>query len=70
MIRTDNLIDIFTNVIKLVKLYTNNLIKITYNGVNTQSYITDRVTAAGFINMFHQQNKVIHDLLLLDVADS
>lgn len=69
IIKKENVIETFRYAVSLVKLYRNHLIRITYNGVNSQSYITDRSTAAGFIEMFDRQNKVIYDLLLLDVSD-
>ena len=68
MIRKDSILDTFRNVVSIAKLYRNNLIKVTYNGVNTQSYITDRSTAAGFIDMYDRQNGVIFNLLLLETS--
>lgn len=47
-----------------VKLYRNSLVKIDYNGVNAQSYITDKESSNDYLTFLNTQNNVINNLLL------
>ena len=54
----------FRYVVSQVKLFKDNLVKISYNGVNSQSYITNKDTSIDFIKFLNIQNNLINNLLL------
>jgi hypothetical protein len=64
LLRFSTVFKSFKYAVRQVKLYKDNLVKITYNGTNSQSYITDIQTSQGFIDMFNKQNNIINNLLL------
>ena len=66
MKKEKTVIDIFTNVIKFVKLFFNTLIRVSTNEMNSEFYVIDRKTASKFINVVREQNNQIYKLLLLN----
>lgn len=66
MKKEKTVIDIFTNVIKFVKLFFNTLIRVSTNEMNNSFYVIDRKTASKFINVVQEQNNQIYKLLLLN----
>ena len=59
-----NVYNSFSYVVKQVKLIKDNLAKISYNGVNSQSFITNRDTVIDFIHCLNKQDNIFNNLLL------
>ena len=60
------ILEMFTNVIAIAKLYKNNLIQVTTMGINTPSFIIDRASASNLVLAFNAQDLVLNALKRLN----
>jgi hypothetical protein len=54
----------FRYVVRQVKVYRDSLVRIDYNGVNAQTYITDKESSNDYLTFLNTQNNVINNLIL------